>query len=306
MQKNPHMLIEGIVITTYAVGDHTAFIYIRGEYALQADILEAAIAEAQARGLLGERILDSELLAQARPAPRRGRLHLRRGDRPAGLAGGQARKPAPEAAVPRDRGPVPRPHADQQRRDPVHDPDDHAAWAARSTRRSAPRRRPGPSSSRCRETCSARATTRSSWGSRRGRSSSTWPGARRGTRDQVLVPGRLELADPDRRRPRPGLRLRHDGEGGLDARVRRDHRRRRQPHGARGRDEARQVLRPRVLRQVRPVPRGHQLDREDAAADRVRRGHPDGPRHHGLGAGRRSSATACACSATRWRCRSGR
>ena len=43
MQKSPHMLIEGIVIATWATGIHRAFIYIRGEYDLQADILEAAI-----------------------------------------------------------------------------------------------------------------------------------------------------------------------------------------------------------------------------------------------------------------------
>src|SRR5947209_14293599 len=36
MQKNPHMLIEGIVIATYAAEISRAFIYIRGEYELQA------------------------------------------------------------------------------------------------------------------------------------------------------------------------------------------------------------------------------------------------------------------------------
>jgi NADH-quinone oxidoreductase subunit F len=60
MQKSPHMLIEGIVIASYAVAIHKAYIYIRGEYELQADILEAAIAEAQDAGLLGERILGSD------------------------------------------------------------------------------------------------------------------------------------------------------------------------------------------------------------------------------------------------------
>ncbi|MGZ4196408.1 MAG: NADH-quinone oxidoreductase subunit NuoF [Solirubrobacteraceae bacterium] len=57
MQKSPHMLIEGIIIASYAVDIHRAFIYIRGEYAHQADILEVAIAEAADAGLLGERIL---------------------------------------------------------------------------------------------------------------------------------------------------------------------------------------------------------------------------------------------------------
>src|SRR5947209_7935568 len=60
MQKSPHMLIEGIVIAAWATGIRRAFIYIRGEYVHQADILEAAIAEAEAAGYLGERILGSE------------------------------------------------------------------------------------------------------------------------------------------------------------------------------------------------------------------------------------------------------
>jgi NADH-quinone oxidoreductase subunit F len=61
MQKSPHMLIEGIVIAAYASGIDRTFIYIRGEYQLQADILEAAIAEAAEAGYLGRRILGSDL-----------------------------------------------------------------------------------------------------------------------------------------------------------------------------------------------------------------------------------------------------
>jgi NADH-quinone oxidoreductase subunit F len=60
MQKSPHMLIEGIVIATWAAEINRAFIYIRGEYAHQADILEAALAEALEAGFLGERILGSQ------------------------------------------------------------------------------------------------------------------------------------------------------------------------------------------------------------------------------------------------------
>jgi NADH-quinone oxidoreductase subunit F len=60
MQKNPHQLLEGIVIATYAAGTSRAFIYIRGEYALQADILDAALEEARDAGYIGERILGSE------------------------------------------------------------------------------------------------------------------------------------------------------------------------------------------------------------------------------------------------------
>ncbi len=60
MQKNPHLLIEGIVIAAHAAGADRSFIYIRGEYELQAQILEAALAEAGQAGYLGERILGSE------------------------------------------------------------------------------------------------------------------------------------------------------------------------------------------------------------------------------------------------------
>jgi NADH-quinone oxidoreductase subunit F len=59
MQKTPHSLIEGIVIASYAAGANRAFIYIRGEYALQADVLDAALAEARAAGFVGEDILGS-------------------------------------------------------------------------------------------------------------------------------------------------------------------------------------------------------------------------------------------------------
>ena len=60
MQKTPHMLIEGLIIASYAAGATRSFIYIRGEYVQQADILDAALAEARAAGYVGERILGSE------------------------------------------------------------------------------------------------------------------------------------------------------------------------------------------------------------------------------------------------------
>ncbi len=59
MQKSPHMLIEGIVIAAYAGEINRAFIYIRGEYQLQADILEAALAEAADAGYIGADVLGS-------------------------------------------------------------------------------------------------------------------------------------------------------------------------------------------------------------------------------------------------------
>ncbi|HEY8081966.1 MAG TPA: NADH-quinone oxidoreductase subunit NuoF [Solirubrobacterales bacterium] len=57
MQRNPHQLIEGIAIAALAADAGHAFIFIRGEYDLQADILDAAVAEAYEAGYLGENIL---------------------------------------------------------------------------------------------------------------------------------------------------------------------------------------------------------------------------------------------------------
>jgi len=59
MQRNPHQLIEGIAIAARAAGAGHAFIFIRGEYDLQADILDEAVAEAYEAGFLGQNILDS-------------------------------------------------------------------------------------------------------------------------------------------------------------------------------------------------------------------------------------------------------
>jgi NADH-quinone oxidoreductase subunit F len=60
IQKNPHQLVEGIIIGAYAAGVNRAFVYVRGEYQLQADTLDAAVMEAEAAGFLGERILGSD------------------------------------------------------------------------------------------------------------------------------------------------------------------------------------------------------------------------------------------------------
>ena len=81
MQKNPHMLIEGMIIAAYAGGINRSFIYIRGEYELQADASRRRVEEAK-RGRLPRRAHPRlGPLADAVGAPRRGRLHLRRGDR---------------------------------------------------------------------------------------------------------------------------------------------------------------------------------------------------------------------------------
>jgi NADH-quinone oxidoreductase subunit F len=59
MQYCPHRLIEGCILAAYAVDASFAFIFIRGEYVLQAEILEQAVREAYERGFIGDNILGS-------------------------------------------------------------------------------------------------------------------------------------------------------------------------------------------------------------------------------------------------------
>jgi NADH-quinone oxidoreductase subunit F len=59
MERNPHLLIEGMIVSSYALGSHKSFIYIRGELFYVLRILEKAIQEAYAAGYLGKNILGS-------------------------------------------------------------------------------------------------------------------------------------------------------------------------------------------------------------------------------------------------------
>lgn len=59
LYKDPHQLIEGMMITAYATRTKLAFIYIRGEMYDGARILEKAIEEARAKGFVGENICGS-------------------------------------------------------------------------------------------------------------------------------------------------------------------------------------------------------------------------------------------------------
>ncbi len=59
MEKAPHQLIEGMIISAFAIGSKKSYIYIRGEYNDSLRIVGAAIKEAYAAGLLGKNILGS-------------------------------------------------------------------------------------------------------------------------------------------------------------------------------------------------------------------------------------------------------
>jgi NADH-quinone oxidoreductase subunit F len=59
IDRNPHQLVEGIIISSYAIECHTAYIYARGEFATASRTLEHAVAQAYASGFLGKNILGS-------------------------------------------------------------------------------------------------------------------------------------------------------------------------------------------------------------------------------------------------------
>jgi NADH-quinone oxidoreductase subunit F len=57
MERIPHLLVEGMITSSFALGAKTAYIYIRGEYFYVSRVLEQAIDEAYANGWLGKNIL---------------------------------------------------------------------------------------------------------------------------------------------------------------------------------------------------------------------------------------------------------
>jgi NADH-quinone oxidoreductase subunit F len=59
VERDPHQIIEGVIIAAYAVGAHRAFVYIRGEFFLGVKRWIKAIADAYERGFLGQNILGS-------------------------------------------------------------------------------------------------------------------------------------------------------------------------------------------------------------------------------------------------------
>ena len=59
MERAPHQLIEGMIISAFAVGSHKGYIYVRGEYYFPIAVLEQAVKEAYSAGLLGKNILGS-------------------------------------------------------------------------------------------------------------------------------------------------------------------------------------------------------------------------------------------------------
>ena len=99
MRHDPHTLVEGCLVAGFAMGAHTAFIYVRGEFIRERERLQAAVDQAYDAGPDRQEQQERLGLRHHRP-PRRRRLHLRRRDGDARIARGQEGHAADEAAVP--------------------------------------------------------------------------------------------------------------------------------------------------------------------------------------------------------------
>ena len=60
VERDPHQLVEGVIIAAYALQVAQAFLYIRGEFALGLERVQQAVNDAYAHGALGSKIFDSE------------------------------------------------------------------------------------------------------------------------------------------------------------------------------------------------------------------------------------------------------
>ena len=195
MQKNPHQLIEGIIIAARAAG-RQPLLHLHPRRVRPAGRHPRAGGRGGLRGRLPRRGRARHRRAgRARRPPRRRRLHLRRGDGAARLARGQARQPAAEAAVPGRPGPLRRADADQQRRDPLQRAAHHRLGRRVVHAASAPSSRPG---TKVVSVSRRRAAARQLRGRARHRDQAADQRPRRrpaaGSQDQGHLPRRLLLA----------------------------------------------------------------------------------------------------------------
>ena len=115
MRHDPHLLVEGALLASFAMRAHACYIYVRGEFIREREQLQAAIDEAYAAKLIGKDNVHGWDFDLYRP-PRRRRLHLRRGDRDAREPGGQEGQPRLKPPFPAKVGLYGAPDHRQQRR----------------------------------------------------------------------------------------------------------------------------------------------------------------------------------------------
>ena len=125
VERDPHQLVEGIAIASYALNVHHAFVYVRGEFALGAERLATAVAEARADGLIGPNMCGSGFDLEI--TVHRGAGAYICGEETALLNSleGDRGMPRIRPAVPGHRRPLRQAHGGQQRRDHLHAPGHH-------------------------------------------------------------------------------------------------------------------------------------------------------------------------------------
>ena len=252
MLRVPFRFLEGCLIAAHAIQSQHVFVYIRGEYEREFEVLRDSLEAMRKRG--------SPRRRHGRAPPRRRRVHLRRGDGAPRVARGQARPAADEAAVPGDRGPVRGADRGEQRR-VDHDGDAGARDRRRGVREA--RRRELDRHARVlalRRRREPRATTSSRTASRMRELIYDVGGGvperarAEGGHPRRLVDARSSPPTDDRHDAR--LHLARRGRL-LDRLGRRDRDRRPLLHGA-ARHPRLAVLRARVVREVHAVPRRHE------------------------------------------------
>ena len=165
IRHDPHKLIEGALIAGFAMRARAGYIYIRGEFIRETEVLERAVAEAYEAGLLGKNACgsgyDFDLFVH------RGAGAYICGEETAMLESleGKQGKPRLKPPFPAGRGPLRLPDHGQQCRDHRGRADDPAARRPNGSRASATRRTKAPSCSSCRATSTRRASSRNRWGS---------------------------------------------------------------------------------------------------------------------------------------------
>ena len=147
MEHDPFALIEAMTIAGFATGCEKGYLYLRGEYPLALARIANAIAALPRPRLPRRQHPRRRRALRHRAAPRRRRLHLRRGDGADELDRRAPRRAAQQAALP-DRGrPVRQADGDQQRRDAGQRPRHRPRGGAGVRRASAPSAPPAPSCS---------------------------------------------------------------------------------------------------------------------------------------------------------------
>jgi NADH-quinone oxidoreductase subunit F len=298
MHQDPHQLIEGMTIACFAVNGAKLGLHLhpRGIPA-GAIIVEKAIAEAHAKGFLGKNIQGSGFDCEILRPSRRGCLHLRRRDRPHRVPGRQAPLSAHQAALfPCRARPLHEPDHRQQRRVPLpceaHPQMGGAEYAKLGT----------PNNTGTRILCVSGDVQKPGYYEVEvGKVTmgevidDLCGGLKPGRKLKAIIPGGSSakvLRADEKFKLKDGRELtimdipmdfdtmaavRHHG------RLRRRHHHGRQPQHELGHQQPEQLLRPRELRPVHPVPRRQPVDEKDQRPHRLRqrqprrRGHPGAP-----------------------------